>query len=388
MAGAPNITHNYYNNPSSIGWKVTTTDYVTVSAAFVTVLARCYTKFFLLKSRGWDDYTIIMALCVAIGRTACDCVQRYRFGGGRHTWDIPPEWLNGYVTMLAVDGYLYVVAITLAKASLLLFLYRIFHVDRRFRIAAWVVGGMLGIWATVTVFLAIFACRPVKASWNLKLRMDPKTKCEPKSWDVENIYGFCNIITDFALIIMPLPLVWRMQMDRKKKIGVALVFASGVFIFGVAIARQYHLYNPSGHGDPSRSIVETKIWMALEVNLAIIIACLPALTPLFKRVPLLASLIPSIRSKFSQASAMQRRPWPQKLSGPHHDDVERDGGGALPMGVGAPHTSWKTPRAWREAEKRRFDELESRDAESEGSGETGMSVQAMYHAGSRGGESR
>lgn len=84
---------------------------------------------------------------------------------------------------------------------------------------------------------------------------------------------------------------------------------------------------------------------------------------------------------------MQRRPWPQKLSGPHHDDVERDGG-ALPMGVGAPHTSWKTPRAWREAEKRRFDELESHDAESEGSGETGMSVQAMYHAGSRGGDSR
>ena len=55
MASAPNITHNYYNNPSSIGWKVTTTDYVTVSAAFVVVLARCYTKFFLLKSRGWDD---------------------------------------------------------------------------------------------------------------------------------------------------------------------------------------------------------------------------------------------------------------------------------------------------------------------------------------------
>lgn len=45
--------------------------------------------------------TIIMALCVAIGRTACDCVQRYRFGGGRHIWDIPPEWLNGYITVNA-----------------------------------------------------------------------------------------------------------------------------------------------------------------------------------------------------------------------------------------------------------------------------------------------
>ncbi len=361
--------------------------------------------------------------------------------------------------MLAVDGYLYVVAITLAKASLLLFLYRIFHVDRRFRIAAWVVGGILGIWATVTVFLAVFACRPVKASWNLKLLKDPKTKCEPKAWNVENIYGFCNIITDFALIIMPLPLVWRMQMDRKKKIGVGLVFASGVLyvlspflsipVFSwisfqtrrywrkaqqltltpvssasqspanttsttppdtaihpaassrpkSGVSQRYHLHPIIHHlhstqrTPPNKlSSSSTKLTIppvALEVNLAIIIACLPALTPLFKRVPLLASLIPSIRSKFSQASAMQRRPWPQKLSGPHHhDDMERDGGRALPMGVGAPHTSWKTPRAWREAEKRRFDELESRDAESEGSGETGMSVQAMYHAGSRGGDSR
>ena len=44
-----------YDNPPSIGWEFTTTDYVTVSVAFVVVLARCYTKFFLLKTRGWDD---------------------------------------------------------------------------------------------------------------------------------------------------------------------------------------------------------------------------------------------------------------------------------------------------------------------------------------------
>lgn len=52
----------------------------------------------------------------------------------------------------------------------------------------------------------------------------------------------------------------------------------------------------------------------------------------------------------------------------------------------APHTSWKTPRVWRQAEKRRFSELESQ-AESKGSGETVMNVQVMYHAGSRGGDS-
>ncbi|KAL8693487.1 MAG: hypothetical protein Q9224_003740 [Gallowayella concinna] len=195
----PHHTPNYYNNPPSIAWKVTTTDYVTVSIAFVVVLARCYTKFVLLKSRGWDDYRM-------------------------HS---DSSYTTDQSQLLAVDGYLYIVAIALAKISLLLFLYRIFQVDKRFRIASWIVGAVLVIWSTVTLFLTIFACRPVKASWNLKLMKDPKTKCHPKAWDTSNIYGFCNIITDFALIVMPLPLVWRMQMNRKKKFGIAVVFASG-----------------------------------------------------------------------------------------------------------------------------------------------------------------
>lgn len=128
---------------------------------------------------------------------------------------------------IAVDGYLYIVAITFVKLSLLLFLYRIFHVDRKFRLVAWVLGAILAIWGTIAVFLSIFACRPVAASWNFKLQNDPRTRCSPKSYDTANAYGFCNIITDVVLMIMPVPLVWNMQMALKRKLGIVLVFATG-----------------------------------------------------------------------------------------------------------------------------------------------------------------
>lgn len=107
-------------------------------------------------------------------------------------------------------------------------------------------------------------------------------------------------------------------------------------VCGVASFRQYIAYNSGRGSNPTASIIQIKIWskrapvpslsavlmtprtVAIEVNIAIIIACLPALTPLFKRIPLLASLIPlSVRSKFSHAGVAQRAPWPQKLSGPH-----------------------------------------------------------------------
>ncbi len=65
--------------------------------------------------------------------------------------------------------------------------------------------------------------------------------------------------------------------------------------------------------------------MTTEVNLAIIYASLPTLQPLFSRIcPSLAILIPSeIRSKFSGNSAMERAPWPAKLSGPKSKNAEQ-----------------------------------------------------------------
>ena len=68
----------------------------------------------------------------------------------------------------------------------------------------------------------------------------------------------------------------------------------------------------------------------IQLKLAIIVACLPALNPLFKSVPLLASIIPlSIRSRFSKASAISRAPWPRKSSAINYDPEQR---GSSPWG--------------------------------------------------------
>ena len=115
----------------------------------------------------------------------------------------------------------------LAKLSLLLLLYRIFKVDRKFRIASWMLGIFFVVWSIVTLLLCIFSCRPIKATWDLMLFLDPKTRCEPKMYNVINIHGFCNIISDFALLILPIPMIWSSKMTINKKIGVGAVFATG-----------------------------------------------------------------------------------------------------------------------------------------------------------------
>ena len=124
--------------------------------------------------------------------------------------------------------YSYLLGILLAKLSLLLFLYRIFHVDRRFRIASWMVGITVVVWTFVTLMLLIFPCKPLKATWDTWLLLDPKTKCYPQPYNTIWVQGFCNIITDFALLLMPVPMVWNLQMDSRRKLGVCAIFATGL----------------------------------------------------------------------------------------------------------------------------------------------------------------
>ena len=129
--------------------------------------------------------------------------------------------------LVAVDGLLYIVAITIAKFAILIFLYRIFKVSAKFRYTSWAVGAIMAVWALITVLLVCFSCKPIAAIFNYKLRFAPTTVCKPEPYDVENIFGFCNILVDFMLLVMPMPLLWTLHMTRTKKIGVSIIFANG-----------------------------------------------------------------------------------------------------------------------------------------------------------------
>ena len=126
-----------------------------------------------------------------------------------------------------VAGYFYIFGLMFAKVSLLMLLYRIFSVDTKFRIASWVIGFVVVVWTLLTLLLETFSCHPLRAIWDLKVYMDPSTHCDPKWYNVLNIHGYCNVITDFSLLFLPNPMVWKLQMGVKKRLSIAAVFASG-----------------------------------------------------------------------------------------------------------------------------------------------------------------
>ncbi|KAL8898907.1 MAG: hypothetical protein Q9207_006467 [Kuettlingeria erythrocarpa] len=380
---------NYVNPPSS-AWQVTTANSVGLALATLVLAARCYTKFRITKAPGWEDYFSILAWVVFVVYCALEMIQRCHYGGGRHLYDIPPSMYYGYFWTGVVRSYLYILGLTLAKLSLLFFLYRIFRVDRLFRIISWLLGAILVIWTAVSLLLCIFACKPIKASWVLSVQLDPRTKCPIKAYDVNNYHGFCNIITDFVLLFLPVPLLWKLHVNGRKKLGLAIVF-------GTAIVRQYISYRTDKNGD-DYYIAKLRVWceyipshfpprpssprlqsiptlstpvvtpaLSLEFSFSIIVASLPVITPLLKKANVFSSWLPILRSRFGGSSGRMPElpPWPKEqeqqqqqhiaknnLMNPRHADIELGGERGTPRTDGGgnrnPVSSWKVPDAWKE----------------------------------------
>jgi hypothetical protein len=108
----------------------------------------------------------------------------------------------------------------LIKSSILLFYYRTFVPYYSFRIAIWCMAAFVISWFFAVTFTVIFQCSPVNFVWNKALAGGHCINFEMFIFSTALI----NIITDFALVVMPVPILWKLQMPTTKKIGTCAIF--------------------------------------------------------------------------------------------------------------------------------------------------------------------
>lgn len=99
---------------------------------------------------------------------------------------------------------------------------RIFHIKKRFVLAVKVF-----IWASALYYIAItlvkiFICTPVQKFWNHKLA--------GKCLNTNTIFiSDCVIalLTDLMVLCTPMPVIWGLQVDTKKKLGITFSLVVG-----------------------------------------------------------------------------------------------------------------------------------------------------------------
>ncbi|ORX97794.1 hypothetical protein BCR34DRAFT_607135 [Clohesyomyces aquaticus] len=254
-------------------------------AAFV-VLLRCYVRIAMLKVFGIDDYLMVLAMALATVVFVC-FVQETHHGLGKHFMVLlmDPEMYKKFAQYLYIHSILIMVGVSVVKLSIAFFLLRL---STRTRYSGFLYGCVVFIivLTLVCAMTLIFQCFPVAAAWDSALRPPPYGTGNAKCYSMTIFRNLglmnssFNIITDILFATMPLPLVWRLQLNTRTKISLIAILSLGYFASAAAIVKavqQWHVLT-----DLDWSVHDSfNVWNYIEFTIGIIAASLPALKPLF-----------------------------------------------------------------------------------------------------------
>ncbi|KAF2090533.1 hypothetical protein K490DRAFT_61852 [Saccharata proteae CBS 121410] len=286
---------------------------------------RFYTRIVILRSRPiLEDYLLVigfttnMAICLA-------SLWAYHDGLGRHVEDVKPTpemavELHKYLISLAVVWFF---SLGVVKTSVLLLYRRIFSVMKGFVRLCWFVLVANIIITILGIFgITIYLCFPASYWWNRWAVNPPNGHCNDAQ-AINVSFACVNFCVDCLIIVMPIPLLKRLNLNEARKKALMVVFGLSIVpavAAGVHIVSMIKLHGP----DYTYWIYITFLTGAMEIFVAIICNCIPTLTPLAMRY--FPSLFSTTNGNSSQHSSKatptddsgsrgQQKAWAPHLSG-------------------------------------------------------------------------
>lgn len=126
---------------------------------------------------------------------------------------------------------MYNASLALTKFSILFQYLRIFPA-RSFRLACYVMMAVVATYSSWAIVTGYVNCVPVAKFWN----HDLPGGC----LSFEAVWFFnasMNIATDVTLLLMPMPLLIKLQLPKMQKVALVGVFAMGILYVNVEILR-------------------------------------------------------------------------------------------------------------------------------------------------------
>ncbi|KAF3124874.1 hypothetical protein TWF569_001163 [Orbilia oligospora] len=246
---------------------------------------RLYSRFTINGFLRAYDWVLIVATLITIGFGG---MNAYCLSGPTHyrgTWD--QSWKDYHVFSWSevATEVLYPVGIFLIKASLLLFYWGLtaWWPLRLGAAAMFVISLGNGL---AMIFTAIFRCSPVLSYegydfFTTTCNIDLHIKGE-------EICGSINVATDIIIWLMPLPMVWKIIQGNRERFLSALTFGIGALACIACGLRFRNVQEYRTAALVPRDQSKWLLWCLVEMNLAIICSCVPAIRALvIKKAPAL-----------------------------------------------------------------------------------------------------
>lgn len=210
--------HRHDSRVAEIYWVYS----VPIAAASLSTGMRLWAKRYGGNGITLDDYLILSATVCLLAQCAIGLALGPPYGMGRHVIVVPAHDQMMVRKGDYVFSHFYDIALVTVKLGILAFYHRVFvhHVFRRIVLATAAVILAWGIGITVTLLLA---CRPLPAYWDASVA----GKCL-KMVTFTYFTNISNLITDVWIFLLPIPMIWHLQLQTKKKLMLSLIFCIGL----------------------------------------------------------------------------------------------------------------------------------------------------------------
>ncbi|KAF2804350.1 uncharacterized protein BDZ99DRAFT_575572 [Mytilinidion resinicola] len=291
---------------SSGGASVITTDVIMVVLTGVWVGFRLYARKMKRMQLQVEDYFLLIALIFFYIMIVISFLMVYMGGLGHHIALLNASTITNLLKFSLASQVLYAVSLGLVKCSICLMLARIFFV-RPFVIAARVAMGFAASWGLMTFLIGILICQPIEMNWNPEVKGG---KCGNQNAAFASV-GIVDLLTDLVILLLPMPMVAKLQIPRANKIGLVCIFCTGMLYVAspffpqsaLILSLRYENTNVRwgirtmaigivrvvavttvNFKDFSTDAKDAHIYSVVEVGIAIIVSCSPTLRPIFDKI--------------------------------------------------------------------------------------------------------
>ncbi|KAL3429947.1 hypothetical protein BDV09DRAFT_189665 [Aspergillus tetrazonus] len=228
----------------------------------------------------WDDWTALLATIFNIA-VCILAIKMVQLGLGRHAVIVFPENITLFLRLLWAVYIIFIIGASIAKASALFFYARVFTQTRsRFRYSLWTLQAFNVLWLLGTILAVIFMCSPVAKVWN----QSTPGHCRSPG-DIWLGSGVSSVFIDVLILVLPIPILWGLQMKPSRKFLAVLVIILGHLVVVVSIGRLASVAETVQHlaMDPTFNTVAPIFWHGFEIPIAVISVSLPSIFLLARR---------------------------------------------------------------------------------------------------------
>jgi len=306
---AKNVTWTRCGFPYSNETGTAAERFILVIGTAFFVLVRLLTKALRLSSWGADDVMLIIGYIFSLS-FAISRFHGHQLGVGRDVWALSSEQITRFLHGFFAFEVIYTLGISTLKASFLFFYIRVFSmVSNTFTAVLWATQAFNIAFCIAFTIANLAQCQPFSNAWKAWDGKHPGHCIDVYAMFVS--HAVINIALDVWILILPTTRVLWLNMRKRQKAEIMLMFGLGAFIAVVSSIRLKVLVSLEGFRDPTYDAFYLHMWSYIELSVAVVVACLPAARQLWRHlIPKFLRLVglgsPAYQSHDPQVSCTKR----------------------------------------------------------------------------------